>query len=297
MIGIETLAIALRIGIRERHADFLRGRVDFALAGFRDRRPLARRRLEPHVAVRGDALVVHDDAEAALVAFGVVVLPVHHVDAGPLEVFLRVEFEIVGRESGGRRQSQYPGPGISVDALQSPSLTRAKGTSTCRAKTLRLLFGAPRLDEVVHEAQLLQHLAATARTDTRPSGPCCDSGCSARASPRSSSTSAIRNRETPARRWRSVRRYAPAPGTRSESAVALGGLERVDHVQVVRPGFGPVFPGMHGGVGADVRLRPVRGRALLVVALHRLVVVVASRRRTARGTRSSELLFLISRSQ
>ena len=97
--GIETLAIALRVRIRERHADFLRGRVGFALAGFRNRRPLPGRRLEAHVAVRGDALVVHDDAEAALVAFGVVVLPVHHVDAGPLEVFLGVEFEIVGREA------------------------------------------------------------------------------------------------------------------------------------------------------------------------------------------------------
>ena len=32
---------------------------------------------------------------------------------------------------------------------------------------------------------------------------------------------------------------------------------------------------MHGGVGADVRLRPVRRRALLVVTLHGLVVVLA----------------------
>ena len=58
---VETLAIALRIRIGELDADLLRGRVDFALAGFRDRRPLPGRRLEPHVAVRGDALVVHDD--------------------------------------------------------------------------------------------------------------------------------------------------------------------------------------------------------------------------------------------
>ncbi len=62
-------------------------------------------------------------------------------------------------------------------------------------------------------------------------------------------------------------------GNAQRKSVALGGLERVDHVQVMRPGFRPVLPGMHGGVGADERIRPVRGRALLVVALHRLVVV------------------------
>jgi len=101
---IESLAIAGVVRVSERHANFLRRGVHLAFAGLGNRRPLARRGLEPHVAVRGDALVVHDDAEATLVTFGVVVLPVHHIDAGPLEVFLGVEFEIVGRESSSLAQ-------------------------------------------------------------------------------------------------------------------------------------------------------------------------------------------------
>ena len=55
-------------------------------------------------------------------------------------------------------------------------------------------------------------------------------------------------------------------------AEAERGAQAVHDVQVVRPGLGPVLPGMHGGVGADVRLRPVGGRPLLVVALERLGV-------------------------
>ncbi len=49
---------------------------------------------------------MHDDGEATLVPLGVVVLPVHHIDARTLEVFLRVEFEIIGRERGHRAQGQ-----------------------------------------------------------------------------------------------------------------------------------------------------------------------------------------------
>jgi hypothetical protein len=96
---------------------------DFAIARLRDGRPLSGRRFEPHVAVRGDALVVHDDAETTLVAFGVVILPVHHVDAGALEIFLRVEFEIVGGECRGRTQSKTQGWNESAHRI-SPSIER-----------------------------------------------------------------------------------------------------------------------------------------------------------------------------
>ena len=50
---------------------------------------------------------------------------------------------------------------------------------------------------------------------------------------------------------------------------------RVDHVEIVRPGLGPVFPRMGAGVGADEALLPVGGRGALVVRLERLGVVGA----------------------
>jgi hypothetical protein len=56
--------------------------------------------------------------------------------------------------------------------------------------------------------------------------------------------------------------------------VRRSGFEQVHHVQVVGPGFGPVFPGMGGGVGADVVLLPAAGRATRgVVSIQRLGVV------------------------
>jgi nucleotide-binding universal stress UspA family protein len=62
----------------------------------------------------------------------------------------------------------------------------------------------------------------------------------------------------------------PLRGRRAHGqSMALGGLERVDHVQVVRPGLGPVFPGMHAGVSADEIVVPVRRRAGFVVTLER----------------------------
>src|SRR5471032_723933 len=54
------------------------------------------------------------------------------------------------------------------------------------------------------------------------------------------------------------------PGTHAK---AQGGVDSVHHVQVVRPGFGPVFPRMHRRVGADVMLLPVQRRTLLVMPL------------------------------
>ena len=34
----------------------------------------------------------------------------------------------------------------------------------------------------------------------------------------------------------------------------------------MRPGFSPVFPGMGGGIGADIAVLPVGGRALFIMA-------------------------------
>ncbi len=60
----------------------------------------------------------------------------------------------------------------------------------------------------------------------------------------------------------------------SIQAEAERGIESVHHVQIVRPGFRPVFPGMHAGVGADMPLFPAGQRALLVVALQRRGVIL-----------------------
>ncbi len=46
-----------------------------------------------------------------------------------------------------------------------------------------------------------------------------------------------------------------------------GHFQRIDDVQVVRPGLGPVLPRMGAGILADVAFLPVGRRAFLVVAL------------------------------
>ena len=56
-------------------------------------------------------------------------------------------------------------------------------------------------------------------------------------------------------------------------AQAQGGVQGVHHVQVMRPGFRPVFPGVHAGVGADEVRLPVGGRACFIVVLQGLAVV------------------------
>ena len=49
-------------------------------------------------------------------------------------------------------------------------------------------------------------------------------------------------------------------------AEADGGFDGVDDVEVVGPGFGPIFPRMGAGVGADVAVLPVGGGAALIIA-------------------------------
>ncbi len=61
-------------------------------------------------------------------------------------------------------------------------------------------------------------------------------------------------------------------GTHAE---AQRGIEGVHHVQIVGPGFRPVFPGVHGGVGTDEGRLPVGRRTLFIVALQRGAVIGA----------------------
>ena len=72
---------------------------------------------------------------------------------------------------------------------------------------------------------------------------------------------------------RGVELVALSDGRPDRQTEGVGGLERVDDVQVVRPGLGEVLPRMHGGVGTDEARLPVARRALLIVALQRLTVV------------------------
>src|SRR3954454_22616215 len=52
-------------------------------------------------------------------------------------------------------------------------------------------------------------------------------------------------------------------------------VEAVHDVGVMGPTLGPVLPGMHRGIGADVPIGPVWWRALLVIPLERGGVILA----------------------
>src|SRR5690606_17902121 len=58
---------------------------------------------QAHIAIRGDALIVHDDGKPALMPLRIIVLPQHDVDAGPLEVLLFVERE----DTAGYRKPEW----------------------------------------------------------------------------------------------------------------------------------------------------------------------------------------------
>ena len=60
------------------------------------------------------------------------------------------------------------------------------------------------------------------------------------------------------------------------------GFERVDDMQVMRPGFGEILPRVRGRVGRNEALRPIRRRAVLVVALQSFFIVLKSSPKTAR---------------
>ena len=72
---------------------------------------------------------------------------------------------------------------------------------------------------------------------------------------------------------------------------ADGGVDRVPHVQVMRPAFGPVFPRVGAGVSADVVQPPVGRRAFAVVALQTggvvLRLVAKQRSKTVHPRRSA----------
>src|SRR6185369_10347251 len=51
------------------------------------------------------------------------------------------------------------------------------------------------------------------------------------------------------------------------------GLERVEHVHVMGPAFGPIFPWMHRCVRADVTGAPIGRRAFAVMPLQRTRII------------------------
>src|SRR5262245_19103766 len=63
----------------------------------------------------------------------------------------------------------------------------------------------------------------------------------------------------------------PRPYAQAERA---RGFERVDHVEVVRPGLCEILPGVRAGIGGDEMLRPVGRRPFGIVALERGGVVL-----------------------
>jgi hypothetical protein len=53
-------------------------------------------------------------------------------------------------------------------------------------------------------------------------------------------------------------------GAQAESKTS-GRFESIDNMQVVSPGFGPIFPRVGGGISGDESILPIRRRALLIV--------------------------------
>ncbi len=84
--GVKTDAVLRVVGKLGVHADLARGAIDDALAHLRRGGPLARRAVEAEVAVGRDAQAVLQDAYAALVAFRVVVVREHDVEAWHLQI-------------------------------------------------------------------------------------------------------------------------------------------------------------------------------------------------------------------
>src|ERR1700691_1933939 len=64
-------------------------------------------------------------------------------------------------------------------------------------------------------------------------------------------------------------------GSSLREARGAGRLERVDHVHVVRPRLCPVLPRVHGGIGADEVVLPVRRRTVPIVPFQRTLVIGA----------------------
>ena len=53
------------------------------------------------------------------------------------------------------------------------------------------------------------------------------------------------------------------------------GFERIDHVEIVRPGFRKILPGVRARIGGDEMLGPVGRGPAGIVALQRRLVIVA----------------------
>lgn len=70
------------------------------------------------------------------------------------------------------------------------------------------------------------------------------------------------------------RRIASRPRTNTQ-AEGVGGLQRIDDVQVVCPGLGEILPGMSAGIAADEILLPIRARPHGIVPLQASLVILA----------------------
>ena len=71
-----------------------------------------------------------------------------------------------------------------------------------------------------------------------------------------------------------VQRLVFGGGGVDAQAEGAGGLQRVDDVQIMRPGLGEILPGMGGGIGGNEILLPVRRRAFGVMALQGCGVIL-----------------------
>ena len=90
---VEAVSVLARVRVRERGHDLASRAAHFAAILLRHRRPLARRRLETYVAIRGDAHAVLHDRHAALMTVRIEILERHHVHAVAMEVVARGEHE------------------------------------------------------------------------------------------------------------------------------------------------------------------------------------------------------------
>ena len=94
-VGIADRIVAPPVprGIRicHAHADLLRLPVHHPGAGLGHRLPLSRSRIEPQVAVCGDAAAVLDDAHTALMPLRIIVVGEHDIEPRHFEIFELVE--------------------------------------------------------------------------------------------------------------------------------------------------------------------------------------------------------------
>ena len=95
--GIESGEVARRVGVAQRGGNAVGAQLAVELSGHG--LPLSGCGFQPEVAVGGHAVAVHDDADAALVSFGINVVEGHDVHATVLEVARGSQLEVLGLQS------------------------------------------------------------------------------------------------------------------------------------------------------------------------------------------------------